>query len=86
MNLSKEAMLVFQKAIEMASSEDYEYVTPEMVLLMIIEEKQFIEAYKNCGGDLQTLKKNALTYSREHFSVETFQTKILDCYEGIFHD
>ncbi len=66
MNLSKEAMLVFQKAIEMASSEDYEYVTPEMILLMIIEEKQFIEAYKNCGGDLQTLKKNLLSYIEKY--------------------
>ena len=36
MDLSKEASLVFQKAVAFAAENQYEYVTPEIVLLMIL--------------------------------------------------
>ena len=66
MNLSKEAMEAIQKAIAMASENNYEYVTPEMVLLMILDDPSFSEAYESCGGDLVALSKNLMSYIRKY--------------------
>ena len=51
MNLSEEAMIVMQMAAEYAKDKGYEYVTPEMILLMILTMPDFVAAYENCGGD-----------------------------------
>ena len=66
MNLSGEAMLVLQKAIELASENGYEYVTPEMILLMILEIPEFVAAYENCGGDKKALKKHLKKYIEKY--------------------
>lgn len=55
MDLSNEAMLALQQAIEFASKRKYEYVTPEMLLLMLLKEDIFLEAFEGCGGDGETL-------------------------------
>ncbi len=62
MNLSKDAMLVLHKAIELAKSSNYEYITPEMLLFMILDDPTFVAAYEECGGDIQAVKKNLLNY------------------------
>ena len=49
MDLSKEASLVFQNAIAYANKYKYEYVTPEMILLMILDDDVFAEAFEECG-------------------------------------
>ncbi len=66
MNLSEEAMLVLQRAIEYASEKGYEYVTPEMVLLMILQLPEFVAAYENCGGDKKSLKKHLKKYIQKY--------------------
>ncbi|WP_026526054.1 AAA family ATPase [Butyrivibrio sp. VCD2006] len=66
MNLSKEAMLVLQKAIELANKKHYEYVTPEMILLMILDDPAFAEAYDVCGGDILTLSKKLMKYIKKY--------------------
>ncbi|WP_408070752.1 AAA family ATPase [Butyrivibrio sp. JL13D10] len=66
MNLSKEAMLVLQSAIEYAAEKGYEYVTPEIILLMILKISEFVEAYENCGGDKKSLKKNLKKYIQKY--------------------
>ena len=66
MNLSKEAMEAIQKAIALASENNYEYVTPEMVLLMILDDPSFSEAYESCGGDLVALSKNLMSYVKKY--------------------
>ena len=62
MNLSKEAMLALQRAIEFANKNHYEYVTPEMILLMILDDPDFADAYEACGGDIHTLNKKLMEY------------------------
>ena len=47
MDLSKEASLVFQNAIAYANKYKYEYVTPEMILLMILDDDVFAEALRS---------------------------------------
>ncbi len=66
MNLSGEAMLVLQKAIEFAAEKGYEYVTPEMILLMILKIPEFVAAYENCGGDKKALKKRLKKYIEKY--------------------
>ncbi|MBP3824430.1 MAG: AAA family ATPase [Butyrivibrio sp.] len=66
MDLSKEASLVFQKAVAFAAENQYEYVTPEIVLLMILDDDTFAEAFKECGGDLGMLDGNLRKYIAEY--------------------
>ncbi|WP_022760676.1 AAA family ATPase [Butyrivibrio sp. AD3002] len=66
MNLSAEAMLALQNAVEYASSNQYEYVTPELVLLMMLDDEAFREAYEECGGDIQALSKNLMNYAAKY--------------------
>ncbi len=66
MNLSKEAMLVIQKAIEMAAKNHYEYVTPELILLMILDDESFREAYESCGGDIMSLSRQLMAYLEKY--------------------
>ena len=45
MNLSKEAAAVFQDAVAYAKAKSFEYVTPEMLLLFMIEDDTFAESF-----------------------------------------
>ena len=62
MNLSAEAMLALQRAVDFASRNHYEYVTPEIVFLMMMDNPYFGEAYEACGGDPRALNRRLLTY------------------------
>ncbi|WP_026504395.1 AAA family ATPase [Butyrivibrio sp. NC3005] len=62
MDFSKEASIVVQKAINMASTNKYEFVTPEMILLMIAEDDLFSKSFEECGGDLNILKSELTKY------------------------
>lgn len=66
MDLSKEASLVFKNAIAYANKYKYEYVTPEMILLMILDDDVFAEAFEECGGDLTILSSNLQKYVSEY--------------------
>ena len=66
MDLSKEASEVFRKAVAFASENQYEFVTPEIVLLKIIEDATFAEAFTECGGDLGILEHNLRKYIIEY--------------------
>ena len=51
MELSKEALDIIYQAMEYAKKRNYEYVTPELVLLMMLRDKTFTEAFEECGID-----------------------------------
>ena len=69
MDLSKEASIVFQNAIAFANKNKYEFVTPEMVLLMILDDDIFAEAFEECGGDLAILENSLKKYIQEYVEV-----------------
>ena len=46
MELSNEVLDIIYKAIDYAQSKGYEYVTPEIVLLMVLKDKVFAEAFE----------------------------------------
>ncbi|MGN0682412.1 MAG: AAA family ATPase, partial [Oscillospiraceae bacterium] len=62
MELSAEALTVLDKALEYARENSYEYVTPEMILLMLLSDKTFAAAFVECGGDTQALTNDILEY------------------------
>ncbi len=62
MELSAEALMVLDKALEYARANSYEYVTPEMVLLMLLSDKTFAAAFAECGGDTRALTSDILEY------------------------
>jgi len=51
MELSKEATYVLHSAISYAQQNNYEFVTPEMLLLMMLKDDVFSEAFAECGGN-----------------------------------
>ena len=66
MNLSNEAMEVLQKSIRFAKDNNYEYVTPEMLLYFILETPTFAQAFSECGGDLNLLSSKLMEYVTEY--------------------
>ncbi len=66
MTLSAEAMEILQKAISYAKLKQYEYVTPEMILLFIMEDDFIEEAFYNCGGDRNLLISNLVEYMERY--------------------
>ena len=66
MELSEEAMEIMYQAMEYARSHSYEYVTPEIVLLMILKDKTFSEAFEECGGNIGALGDYLKEYANEY--------------------
>ena len=62
MELSTEALMVLDKALEYARANSYEYVTPEMILLMLLSDATFAAAFAECGGDSRALTNDILEY------------------------
>lgn len=62
MELSVEAMYALNNAVTYAVKEKYEYVTPELLLLMICKDVEFIEAFEACGGKIQLLQEDIMQY------------------------
>ncbi len=66
MNMSEEVRLLIQQAISFAQRFKYEYVTPEMVLLMITENQEFSDAFEECGGNVQKLIEDLSGYIEKY--------------------
>ena len=67
MELSSEAARVINKAIVYAKDGGYEFVTPEMLLLELIDtDNTFVRAFSGCGGDMNALAKDIDGYIEEY--------------------
>lgn len=66
MELSNELLLVIQKSYEYARMRAYEYITPEIILLKILDEDLFCEAFEACGGDVESLAEDLAFYAEEY--------------------
>ena len=66
MELSKEALDILYQAMEYAKKRNYEYVTPELVLLMMLRDKTFTEAFEECGGNAGMLEDYLKEYAEEY--------------------
>lgn len=66
MDLSKEAALAFNRALVYAADNKFEFFTPEILLLSILEDSSFSEAFSEAGGDIHLLRKNLEDYILEY--------------------
>ena len=62
MNLSNEVLICMNQAVEYAVDQQYEYVTPEMLLLMLCENDAFRYVVEECGGNIPRLKRDLQGY------------------------
>lgn len=66
MEFSIEAMIILRDAIEYASENNFEYVTPEIILLIIAADSTFAAAFEECGGDIEVLAENINEYTEKY--------------------
>lgn len=66
MNLSSDAAAVLRDSIVYATEHHYEYVTPEILLLLMCNNAAFREAFEECGGSINTLVYDLESYSDEY--------------------
>lgn len=66
MDLSREMMYALKRAIEYARQKGYEYVTPEIILLMLIDAPMFEWAFEECGGVVRKLAKDIEEYNESY--------------------
>ncbi len=66
MNLSLEVAQALNDAVAYARDNHYEYITPEMLLLFLIDDETFSEAFYYCGGDKNLLTSQLKEYIEEY--------------------
>lgn len=66
MRFSPDTITALEKALDYATKEKLEYVTPELVLLMLLDNPLFCNAYGDCGGDLRALASNLTAYIEQY--------------------
>ena len=81
MELSNEALDIIYLAMNYAEKHNYQYVTPEMLLLMMLEEKLFADALEECGGSISSLRNYLKEYISEY--VDTAENAKPELSEGV---
>ena len=62
MHTSSEVAEIIGTVFSMAQSAHFEYVTPELALYVICQNKVFARAFENCGGNVRELDSQLRTY------------------------
>lgn len=62
MHVSREVAEMINTIFSMAQSAHFEYVTPELALYVICQNKVFARAFENCGGSVKELDGQLRTY------------------------
>ncbi len=70
MNITIEAQEVIEGAIEYAREKQCEYITPEMMLLVMCEQPVFREVFEEYDGDINELSDNLKGYIKEYVESE----------------
>lgn len=66
MNLSKEVLAILRNAVDYAKYKKLEYVTPEVVLLMLVTDAYFTTGFEECGGNCELLEDNLTQYIKDY--------------------
>lgn len=62
MNLSKQVESLILQMTVFAKEHKHEFVTPEHLLYVMLSDKDFSAAFKNCGGNIEALKNDLENY------------------------
>lgn len=66
MRVSGEVAGIINTVFTLAKKAHFEYVTPELMLYVVCQNKIFTEAFENCGGKVQQLDYNLRNYLEEY--------------------
>ncbi len=66
MHLSGELQKMISDVYMLAKCEHYEYMTPELFMLIVCENRLFAQAFENCGGRISELDDSLGTYLHEY--------------------
>ena len=55
--ITRELEATLNAAVEEAATRRHEYVTLEHLLLALLSDKKATEVIRNCGGDVETLRR-----------------------------
>ena len=79
MEMSKEVSEIISDSIEYAKENGLEYITPEVMLLMVCKNQNFRDAFEECGGSIKKLKKNIKSFIAENiYSSENINPSLSD--------
>ena len=77
--MSKEVSEIISDSIEYAKDNGLEYITPEVILLMVCKNQNFRDAFEECGGSIKKLKKNIKSFIAENiYSSENINPSLSD--------
>ena len=77
--MSKEVSEIISDSIEYAKENGLEYITPEVILLMVCKNQNFRDAFEECGGSIKKLKKNIKSFIAENiYSSENINPSFSD--------
>ena len=57
-------------AVAIAKSQNYEYISPEVLLLAMCQQEDFVDAFTACGGNTELLAEDLKKYLDEHMKLE----------------
>ncbi|MCR5099662.1 MAG: ATP-dependent Clp protease ATP-binding subunit [Lachnospiraceae bacterium] len=66
MELTNGLKEIIQQSFLYAKDAGFEYITPEVMLRVICEKDEFIEAFINCGGNIEMLVSDLDNYADEY--------------------
>ena len=66
MNMSEKASLLMEDVIKYAKSNHFEYITPEMLLLIMTDNEVFKSAFEECGGKIKKLSSELKKYINKY--------------------
>ena len=69
MQISGEVADIVNRVFSMAESAHFEYVTPELFLYVICQNKVFARAFESCGGSIRELDQSLRTYVEEYMEL-----------------
>ena len=75
MQVSSEVAEMINTTFAMAQSAHFEYVTPELALYVICQNKVFARAFENCGGNVKELDRQLRTYLDTYMEQKSGETE-----------
>lgn len=75
MYASSEVTEMINTVFSMAQSAHFEYVTPELALYVICQNKVFAHAFENCGGSVKELDDQLRTYLDTYMEQSPVETE-----------
>ena len=70
MQVSEEVAEIVNTVISLAKNAGFEFVTPELMLFVICQNKVFARAFQNCGGRVKELDYHLREYLEEYCQAE----------------